>query len=316
MSMRKITVKNATKQPMWVMIKTERCRVIDTKTRKVGDTDFETFLKMVMKGEVNLALPADLANIGAGSELTPEMKIRLHQHYEESKEVQYQWNGFVTEGALRIDAGRSNDFSIDSAGPVYYLSARNPTLGTFADNVSRSEDEIVIDDNGINDQQLNKNMIHAPSTCVYLKASNGKFIGIPPMYGMFDQAPAGKVDEAGAKHKILVGEGDRITSGQEVRIQCTDEHTGNDCMYSTLYGSVYYKPHATWNQQIWKIAKTGNAKNSEGEHCSFGDEVKIINAHWPEAILTYDDDNWLRCHNDIQVAGDRKTWILCSSLRG
>lgn len=316
MSMRKIIVKNETKQPMWIMIQTERCQVIETKTRKVGDTDFETFTKIVMKGEANVSLPADIAGIGASSELTPELKVRLREFYDNSKEKKYQWNGFVTPGNMRIDANQSNNFSIETANPTYYLSGRNATLGTFADNVPRSEDEIVINETGIHDKQQYKGIILASSDPIYFKALNGKFIGNPPMYGTFDQAPAGKVDEAGAKHKILVGNGDRITSGHEVRIQCIDEQTNNNCMYSTQYGSVYYKPHATWNQQIWKIAKTSNSKNSEGDLCSFGDEVKIINVHWPEAILTYDNDNWLRCHNDNSVADERKTWLLCSSPKG
>jgi hypothetical protein len=244
------------------------------------------------------------------------MKVRLREFYDSNQEMQYQWNGFVVEGAMRIDADRSNDFSIESTGATYYLTGRNAALGTFAENVPRSEDEIVIDEKGIYDKYQYKRVIDASSDFVYLRASNGKFIGIPPMYGTFDQAPAGKVDEAAAKHKMLMGGEGHLTSGHEVRIQYCDEQNSTDCMYSTMYGSVYYKPHATWAQQIWKIAKTNNLKNSDGDQCWFGDEVKIYNKHWPEAILSYDNDNWLRCHNDSAVANDRKTWVLCSSPKG
>ena len=313
MTVRKVTVSNETKNPMWVMIRTERCQAIGTKMRKVGDSTFEAFLKIVMKGEANVSLPAGLG-IGASTEFTPELQTKFREFYEENKEMQYQWNGFIVEGALKIESGRSNDFSFDNAASVYYLTARNMILGTVADNVSRSEDSIIIDDKGIYDKYQYKVMINAQSDDVYLRCGDDKYIGIPPMYGTFDVVPAGKVDDAASKHKILVdSENTYITSGDHVRITCCDEKTNNDRMYSTQYGSVYYQPHATWNQQLWKIIKTTNPNNSEGDKCCYGDEVKIYNKHWPEAILTYDNDNWLRCHNDITVENDRKRWILCRS---
>lgn len=315
MTVRNIAVSNKTKHPMWVTIQTERYQVTSIKMRRVGDTDFETFVKIIMNGEAKVALPEDIAGIGVSGGLTNEVKSRLREYYEKYKEEQYQWNGFIVSGALRIDRQQSNFFAVEGAGKVYYLSARNAELGIFASNVPRSEDEIIIDEKGIYDKCQYKCLIHAPADNVFLKALNGKFIGIPPLYGTFDPAPAGKVDEAAAKHKILV-EGDYITSGKEARIRCLDEQTDRNCMYSTLNGAVYYKPYASWNQQIWKIAKTGNPNNSLDERCWFGDEVKIINMHWPEAILTYDDENWLRCHNDNTVADDKKKWILCSTPTG
>ena len=143
-----VTVENNSDTTIWVTVRSEKKRVIETKEHTVNEDEYEKYHKDVVEGSIVIPkLP-----IKVGTKLSKEQNEKVRRYYEIEQEEKYEWSAFIKEGALEIVKGRANRFSLDPSTITYYITIRNGEKRALATEVNRSEDKIIVDNKGIVDE--------------------------------------------------------------------------------------------------------------------------------------------------------------------
>ncbi|MCP4269874.1 MAG: hypothetical protein GY777_30595 [Candidatus Brocadiaceae bacterium] len=298
----KVRVHNQMDTPIWVIIAENQKHVIETKTRTVGDVEFEAYYKIMVEGGAKI--PIEGIPVDASFKESSEFRTKLKEYYEENKEEKYEWSGFIVAGELEVAPGKPNNWSRKGDEKIYYISIRTTQAHILADAVPRSEETITVDASGhiVDDVPAGERIKNGMP--VYFE-SKSKFIGDPITHARWD---AGTFDNTGGLHQIVTWDDKPpLQTGVFVRIISNSKTLAAGeykHMYSAESGWVYYDKKRDNSKQQWKISKTDSEGNSLGEELCYGDEVKISNGWWPKANLGT-KNTWLQCVNN-----DRTTWIL------
>ena len=310
MSQPEVIVENNSPHTIWVIIAEDQKNVIETKTRIVRETDFETYFKLVVEGKVASPIKGEVSGKESG-----EFKLRLKQYYEENKEAKYEWSEFIAPGELEIPPGNQGRWARKADSPIYYVTIR--TMGRIfpATSIGRQDAILTLNPNGkLADPIQQKKEITANSPVYLQRQGEENFVGDPQTSAY--NWDAGTFGNAGGSH-IFEGDNGEITEGILVRIVSRSK-TLVDKSYKYLYssdiGNTYYdkkrkSPTRNGKKQLWKIAKTTHRDNSSGPKLHYGDRVKISNGNWPKANLGV-NGKWLQCVND-----DQTIWILRAEAR-
>ncbi len=306
MSVSKVDVINQMDVPVWVVIAENQKHVISTKTHSVSDTEFEQYYRFMIGGNVKSPIPE--VPIDAAYKAESEYKSRLREYYEKHQETTYEWSGFIEAGELEIAPKSHNTFARKGNESIYYISIRTNKVRSIADAVPRSEPTITIDASGYISEPAPKPKpgpeVISNHSAVYFK--NGKrVIGDPQTHKNW---PCGTIGNAGGSpHTIVEWTGRVLKNNSLVRILTTDRTVakgGYHHMYSSDKGNVYYDTKSGNIPQQWKIMKTNDASNSEGDFLCYGDTVRIANGNWTNSNLGI-NGKWLQCTKD-----DGTTWVL------
>lgn len=310
---KKVTVKNESRGYIWVLIDEEKAHLLETKARIVKDTDFETYYKGVVKG--NIKCPIEAVPVEAGVEVENEFKKALKDHYEHSLEERYEWSGFLKGGETEIPPGKMNIFTLVGKVDNYYITVRSSLLDKApANGMSRSEDVITIGQTGhINDQPRERKAIANEQEFYLRKKDMQSYVG-EPKTGRFGTWDAGSFGVAKGLHKLQLVQGAELKNACHVRI-ISRSSTLQDSKYCYMYcsdtpeGWVYYDQGQgvsgiAAEKQQWILKKTSAEGNSPGDALCFGDTVQISNRRWKNANLGV-KDGWLVCTRDNSAE-----WVL------
>ncbi len=306
MSVASVDVINQMDTPIWVVIAENQNHVISTKTHTISETEFEQYYRFMIGGNVKSPIPEVPIDIGYQAE--SEFKSRLREYYEKNQEATYEWSGFIEAGELEIAPNSHNVFARKGDEPLYYISIRTTKVTSIADAVPRSEPTITIDQSGHISEPAPvpepKPEVITNSSKVYFKHAK-TVIGDPQTHLRW---PCGTVgNTGGSPHAIVEWSGKKLKNNSLVRIPTSDRTVakgGYHNMYSSDIGNIYYDKKSSNKKQQWKIMKTNDPGNSEGDDLCYGDKVKIANGKWPKANLGI-NGKWLQCVNN-----DPTIWLL------
>jgi len=309
-----VTINNEMTNNIWVIITENEKHVIETKTKTVGETDFETYYHIMVEGKA--ALPIEGVPIEASGKESTEFKLHLKQYWENNKEAKYQWNEFIIPGELEIAPKSHNDLSRKADESSYFVSIRTIGGRILANSVRRQEGTITINPSGYIDDETHYGAEIGKDKPVFLQI-DGKshYVGDPQTAN--NRWDAGTVGNTAGTHKLVIDKGN-ILANAYLQIYSASKTLADakyKFMYSTDTGNVYYdmarsSGSRAGRKQLWKISKTAHKDNSPDEKLHFGDRVKISNANWPKANLGA-NGKWLQCIND-----DATIWILSDKRTG
>lgn len=303
MSVANVDVINQMDAPIWVVITENQNHVISTKTHTVSETEFEQYYKFMVSGNVKSPIQGP---IDIGYKAESEYKSRLRKYYEKNQETTYEWSGFIEAGELEIAPNSHNFFAREGNETHYYISIRTNKVTSIADAVPRREPTITVDQSGHISEPAPqpKPEIISSGSKVYFK-NDQSVISDPQTHSGW---PCGTVGNTGGSHHAIVEwSGKKLKNNALVRIPTSDRTVAKDGyhnMYSSEIGNVYYDKESDNKKQQWKIMKTNDSSNSEGDFLCYGDKVKIANGNWTDAYLGI-NGKWLQCMKD-----DPTIWLL------
>ena len=306
--MQEVTVKNETDANIWVIIAENSKHVIESKSKKVREYDFETYYKIMVEGKA--ALPIEGVPIEVSGKQSQEFKLRLKTYWEDHQEDTFEWSGFIQPGELEVPPGRQNKWALKGDELPYFISIRTMGGRVLANAVARQDNIITVDATGHIEDPVPEHIPIANKASVYLQRLDGPdFIGDPKTSKY--NWDAGTFLNAGGSHKFE-SEGGALKADTHVRIvsnSATLVSADYKFMYSSDAGWVYYdklrKTGTTdGKKQMWKISKTSSKDNSSGSTLHYGDQVRIFNANWSQASLGVKGE-WLQCVNS-----ETTVWVL------
>jgi len=299
---KKVEVINQMDAPIWVVIAENQIHVISTKTHTISETEFEQYYKFVVSGNVKspIEVPIDISYKDES-----EYKFHLRAYYEKNQEATYEWSGFIEAGELEIAPNSHNIFTRKGDESRYYISIRTNKVTSIANAVPRSEPTITVDQSGhISEPSKPKPEIISNNSKVYFK-NDQSVIGDPQTHSGW---PCGTVgNTGGSPHAMVEWSGKELEDNVLVRIPTSDRTIAKDGyhnMYSSEIGNVYYDKKSDNIKQQWKISKTNDPGNSEGNFLCYDDKVRIANGYWTDAYLGI-NGKWLQCMKD-----DPTIWVL------
>lgn len=313
MSLHEVIVENQTETSIWVIIAENANHVVETRSRTVGDYEFEAYYKLMVEGKA--ALPIEGVPIEVGGSHSQEFKTRLKTYWEENKEFRFEWSGFIEAGELEIAANSRNRWALKGDELPYYISVRTMGGRILANAVARDDATITIDPTGHIADPVPVRVPIVAGAVVYLQRSGGgTFIGDPKTAN--NGWDAGTCGPTGGSHNLVPISG-ALEAGTHLRIvssSATLAAADFKYAYSSDIGWIYYDKHRAdsanaGRKQLWKLSKTSNDDNSPGATLHYGDQVVISNARWPKANLGV-KDTWLQCVNN-----DPSVWVLRAEPR-
>lgn len=313
MSLNEVIVENQTDSNIWVIIAENASHVVETKSRTVGEYEFEAYYKLMVEGKA--ALPIEGVPISVEGKQSQEFKTRLRRYWEENKEARFEWSGFIEAGELEIAAGSRNRWALKGDELPYYISIRTMGGRILANAVARADATITVDPSGHIADPPPVLVPIAANAAVFLQRSGGAtFVGDPKTAN--NGWDAGTCTTAGGSHALAPTSG-ALKAGTHVRIvsnSATLAAADYKYLYSSDIGWGYYDKHRSdssrdGRKQLWKLSKTSDASNSPGDILHVGDRVVVSNANWPKANLGV-KDGWLQCVN-----ADQTVWILRAEPR-